>query len=768
MWCRLTCVVALVLSSAVLTSGTSGADEIDIAALAHDSHSDVYRTPFNDVHPGSRVVLRFRTAHDDVARVQLWQSNSLRDMSLVARNTHCYAPAYDGRCDFWQIAIRPTELGEINYAFLIDNQLWYSDASYPYGGIGTVSESEPDTSYLIHVVRNIPRIPWLANGVMYQVFPDRFRNGDPANDPSPDEPRYDDTASAQIQPRPWTSLPEGFCRAHVDAPCDEEPLGRDFFGGDLDGIRQRLGYLDDLGITVLYLNPIFAASSNHYYDVRDHRKVSDWLGGDHALPRLIDAAHARGIRIILDGAFDAVSSDSPFFDRYGHFDVVGACESRQSPYRDWFTFRDADTGPCVGSEPGKRAMYESWGGVFDALPLLDKENRAVRNYSFGAARQWLRQGADGWRLDSMHDPSFPLDYWREFRDVVKEVKPDAPLIGEAFNNSMPLTRGDMADTEMGYRFWWAAMSLLGGTDDGSSAALTNVRNQFTSIQQDYSSATARMYMNLLSTHDTARALWRLTPGENNREQKEYDAANLAVGKQRALIAATLQFTMPGTPSIYYGDELGRTGDNDPDDRRTFDGTGDQRLLAAYQRLISLRTNHSVLRNGDLTFLQADGALAYGMRNPTSAAVVVVNRDDTARTVRVPTTGWLRDGVTFRSDGDTVRTRDGAITVSLPPLTARVYLATRGQDLTTPDAPAVKPGLEWTAVDDATRYVVERSPFTGGGYRRMGTTTGTRFPVSQQGFYVVRAVDAAGNVGRRSAEVHVSRPPAARTDATLDW
>lgn len=759
MWSRLICAVALVVSSAVLTTSEAVADDqTDVAALAHDSHNDVYRSPFNDVQPGTRVVLRFRTAHDDVSEVQLWQSNSpsLRSMSMVARNTHCYAPAYDGRCDFWQITITPTELGEITYRFLVDGQLWYSDASYPYGGIGTVTSTESDTSYLIHVVRDIPEIPWMANGVMYQIFPDRFDNGDPANDPSPNEPRYDypGDASGQIQRRAWGSLPEGYCHAYVDPvqPCDEQPLGRDFTGGDLDGIRQRLDYLDDLGVTVLYLNPIFAASSNHYYDVRDHRRVSEWLGGDRAFHALVDAAHARGIRIILDGPFDAVSSDSPFFDRYGHFDVVGACESRQSPYRDWFTFHDAADGPCVGSEPGMRATYVSWGGVFDALPLLDKENRAVREYTFDATRQWLRQGADGWRLDSMHDASFPLDYWREFRDVVKQIKPDAPLIGEAFANSMPLTRGDMADTEMGYRFWWAAMSLLGGTDDGTNAPLPNVRNQLVSIQQDYASATARMYMNLLSTHDTARALWRLTPGQNNREDKEYDAAQLAVGKRKALIAATLQFTMPGTPSIYYGDELSMTGDNDPDDRRTFDGNGDQQLLSAYQRLISLRTNHSVLRNGDLTFLLANDALAYGMRNQTSAAVVIVNRGSDPKTVRVPTKGWLRDGVTLRSADDTVRTRDGAITVQLPPLTAQVYLATRGQDLDGPSPPDLQAGLRWTPVDDAVHYVVERSPFTGGGYRHRGTTTETHFEVTEPGYYVVRAVDRAGNVGSRSREL----------------
>lgn len=779
----------------------AGDGEIDATALAHDSHSDLYRVPFNDVHPGGTVTLRFRTAHDDVSGVLLWQSTGestvLSPMTRVAAGADCYDAALsDGSCDFWQIQLFPAELGEINYRFVVDDgptRLHYSTATYPYGGSGAATPDEPSGTYLVHVVDDVPVIPWLADGVIYQVFPDRFANGDPANDPAEDEPRYDYPAPpdatpeqkeaadlAQIELYDWADLPEGYCRAYVApaTPCTEQALGRDFFGGDLDGVREKLDYLQDLGVTAIYLNPIFDGSSNHFYDVRDHSRISPWLGGDAAFQRLAAAAHSRGMRIILDGPFAAVSSDGPFFDRYQHFPELGACESAESPYRSWFTFHDAPSGPCAGSAPGLRATYDGWMD-FEPLPLLDKSNPEVRDYFYAAdgsiGQTWLQNGADGWRLDSMHHESFPLDYWQGFRVAAKQVAPDAPLIGEAFLNSQVLTRGDTADTEMGYRFWWAEMSLLGG-NDGQDSRLSTVLNQFVSIQQDYPSGTAKMYMNLLSSHDTARVLWRLTPGANNREDREFDAANLAVGTQKEKIAVTVQFTMPGTPSIYYGDEIGLTGDNDPDNRRPFpwDG-GDESLLTTYQSLAELRSENPVLSGGDLRFLLADdaqNAMAYAMRDDTSVAVVVVNRGSEASAIAVPTAGYLPDGVEFDPAfgpvTDPAATAGGALTVTLPALSAQVLVSAPDTDVSGPSAPSPQASAEsdrvtlsWRPVQGAGSYVVERSPLTGGGYVQVGEVEARGGKVrfvdsglapSTAYFYRVRAVDSVGNLGTPSAEI----------------
>jgi len=805
---------------------------IDTAALGHDGHSDVYRVPFGTVSPGDKVTLRFRTAHDNATSVSARVTDSATNaqqrlaMTRVAENVSCYADI-SGTCDFWQTTVTARHLGTLSYHFLVRNadaRKYYADQSTLFGGMGVASDKEVANDYRIHVVeRSFPTLTSLENGIMYQIFPDRFANGDTANDPSPTEPRYDypappnatdqqkaAAATSQIHNRVWGQLPEGYCRDYANPAqkCTEAEYGRDFFGGDLEGITQKLDYLTKLGVTILYINPIFSSASDHGYDVRDFRHIDPKFGGDGALDALIRGAHRKHMEVILDGPFDPTSSDSPYFDRYHHYTVSGACENPGSPYRSWFTFHDlpqGTDGPCAGSKPGVRATYDSWGGTADALPLLTKKDPSdpsrpyapIADYFYkqadSIAQHWLDKGVDGWRLDSMQDSAFPASYWQQFRTAVKSAHPDAPLIGEAWhwNDNMPLTNGDTADTPMGYRFRAAVLSLLGATghdkgfpgEDDPNVPISQFASAMESIQQDYAPATYRTFMNLLDSHDTPRTRWMLTPGQNNREDKEDNASNVAVGIAKEKVATTVQFTLPGMPSIYYGDEVGLTGSDDPDNRRTFPWTsgqsctsandycagGNHDLLNFFTSLTKLRSQHPVFRTGDVDYLLTDDSaqtLAYSMRTKNDIALVLVNRSDTkTQQLSVPTGSVVRDGVTFSDALGTgvATTAGGKLEMTLPPTAARVLLMKPGQDITPPTAPrhvdaqAAPNGsvtVHWTG--SASKYVVSRSPLAGGGYQQIGRTGGTSYVdrTAAPGttyHYVIQAIDAYGNTSDNSAE-----------------
>ncbi|HVX45982.1 MAG TPA: alpha-amylase family glycosyl hydrolase, partial [Mycobacteriales bacterium] len=376
-----------------------------------------------------------------------------------------------------------------------------------------------------------------------------------------------------------------------------------------------------------------------------------------------------------------------------------------------------------------------------------------------------------------------------FRRAVKAQKPGAPLIAEAwhYNDNMPLTNGDTADTPMGYRFRAAVLSLLGATgddkgfpgEDDPNVPVSQFAEAMESIRQDYPDATYRTFMNLLGTHDTARLRWMLTPGQNNPADREDDPQNVAVGVEKERVAATLQFTLPGMPSIYYGDEVGVTGSDDPDNRRTFPWTangaagGNHDLLDLYESLSRMRASHAVFRDGDVSFLLSDDAhqtLAFASRTAGDAALVVVNRGSSARTVSVPTASVLRDGVLLQdalAPGQ-VRTDHGRATVSVPAMSAAVLTAAPHQDLAAPTAPAGFQAiagdsgavtLSWRASAGARQYSVYRSPLDGGGYEKVGTTRSTSIVDKSAAFgapahYVVRAEDAAGNISADSAQATV--------------
>lgn len=789
----------------VLSPGHDQDNNVEYNGLGHNSQESLYRVPSGAISAGNELTLRFRTYHHDVTgvRVRLWDgaagAQMILKMELAAEDVSCYdAQQAAETCDFWQASYTPIAPTTLYYRFIVNDgsaAAYYDDDAFQDGGWGEATPELQDTGFVVTVYDPaFNTVEWMQNAVVYQIFPDRFRNGAKSNDLSTKTPRYNYPTDPldQVLRMNWSALPEGYCRHYINPaePCTQEPRGRDYFGGDLKGVLQRLDYLRQLGVTVIYFNPVFEAASNHAYDTQDYYKIDSAFGTAKEFDQLVREARRKGIKIVLDGVFNHVSSDSPYFDRYHHFKTVGACESVNSVYRSWFVFTPMSNGPCVGPDGPNTMTYSSWWG-FDSLPVLDKANPSVQALFYSGSNPvssyWLKKGAGGWRLDVMGDTSFPAGFWSGFRQTVKATDPNAIIIGELWkkNDVLGLVRGDEADTTMNYRFRNAIQGFFGKVDnkgfvdDGqSNQPPSRLVSKLNSIREDYPDATYYTLLNLMDSHDTERILWSLTPGESNREEREFNAANLARGKRLLRLAVTLQMTIPGAPTIYYGDEIGLTGSDDPDDRRTFawNGTGpygsggDSGLLAYFTQLTGIRKANPVFRQGELTFLLADdvhSTLAYLMRSQQAGAIVAINRSDQEQWLAVNLQGYLPAAVTLQDalgGLGTISAVDGILSFNLPALSAAILLPTSGQDLVAPDAPSGllaeegqgQVGLNWNPVADAVGYIVSRSPVSGGGYVPVAEVAGNAYNDSglQNGrlvYYIVQAVDAAGNVGEQSQE-----------------
>jgi glycosidase len=805
--------------------GGGGTDHnVEWDGVRHDSRELLYRTPGGAVPAGTPVKLRLRTFHDDVTSValRLFDVNAGEQRILsterAAEAVSCYQAGVTRTCDYWEATLPNGAPNNYWYRFIVrdgnDTDFYADNTPALDGGSGAVSDDPVDQSYALTVYEPEFRTPaWARNAFIYQIFPDRFRNGNVGNDPVPgsrtglsDDPRYaypggdpggSDAVPAwdQVIELPWNQLPEGYCRNYQTpasecpkrfaAPGDREgPRGRDYFGGDLQGVIDKLDYLDELGVTAIYFNPIFDGGSNHGYDTQNYTQIDPYFGNLDHWQRLEREASRRGIRLILDGVFNHMSSDSSFFDRYAHFTESGACESLSSPFRPWFRFFNDDT-PCG---PGD---YEGWFG-FDSIPVLSKSRADVQSYFLDGGTNitalWLQRGAQGWRMDVSGDPSFPAGYWEKFRATVKSANPNALTISETWQKDTTLLRilrGDRLDTTMNYRLRDAVLGLLapssfdskGFADSGRQLAASEFASRLASIREDYADAAYYSLMNLLDSHDTERLLWTLTPGAETRADKEQNAANVAVGKQRLRLASLVQFTLPGAPTVYYGDEVGLTGDDDPDDRRTYPwadrgGSPDTAMLQHYRTLSSLRRSIGPLTSGDFSVLYAnDGeeTVAYGRKTSSRAAIVALNRGSAARTIDVPVAGYVPNGTAFhvRHGGTGSATvENGVLRVTVAPLSG-ILLATDTIDLDPPGAPANarvtdegngRVSLAWDAASGAAAYNVYRSPLSGGGWVRANEApvTGTAFTDTglrnaRTYYYVVRALDAPGNESDSSNE-----------------
>lgn len=424
----------------------------------------------------------------------------------------------------------------------------------------------------------------LRGGVFYQIFPDRFYNsGHPRQGVPTDRILHND----------WNEPP-------VDRPdAQGEFLCNDYFGGDLRGIAEKLPYIASLGVEGIYLNPIFEAHSNHRYNTADYRTVDPLLGTNEDFTALCDAAHQLDIRIILDGVFNHTGSDSVYFNkekRYG--DAVGACNDPHSPYRDWYSWIDYPT------------RYNSWWG-FKTLPDLREDCPDYREFicgKDGVLRSWLRAGADGFRLDVADE--LPDDFIEEIRAAVKAENPEALLLGEVWEDASNKQsygvqrryfQGSELDSVMNYPWRTAILSFI---RYGGGAAL---REALYIILENYPPPAMAAALNSLSTHDVSRAITALAAEEMTGKDRDWQRAHNTLtpevfytGRQQLLLASVIQYTLPGCPCLYYGDEAGLVGYADPFNRGTYPwGNEDMGVVDFFCLLGTLRKGSRVLREGSL-------------------------------------------------------------------------------------------------------------------------------------------------------------------------
>ncbi|MBC7226948.1 MAG: glycoside hydrolase family 13 protein [Thermoflexales bacterium] len=473
---------------------------------------------------------------------------------------------------------------------------------------------------------------WVKDAVFYQIFPDRFAKSNRVSKPNNLEP--------------WDSLPTLY----------------GFKGGDLRGVLERLDYLQDLGVNAVYFNPIFQSTANHRYHTHDYYRVDPILGGNEAFRDLLDEAHRRGIRIVLDGVFNHASRG---FFQFNHILENGPA----SPYLDWFIVKSF---PLHAYSARRKPNYEAWWGL-RALPKLNTDNPQVREFIMGVAEHWLREGIDGWRLDVPLEIKTP-SFWEEFRRRVKAVNPEAYIVAEIWDDAAPWLQGDHFDAVMNYVFTRAVWGFCGGPMLDTSfrpggfrlrpLSGTEFADEIDRLLSLYPWEVTLAQLNLLGSHDTPRVL-TLLRGD----------------KRRLRLAVLLQMTFPGAPCVYYGDEIGMEGGDDPDCRRSFpwdESRWDADLRDWYRRCIRLRHTSPALRRGAFHRLWADqSAYAFARALPPDPPLVVaVNAGEAPAEVRVPLApggaGPLADGPWADIlSGQTFPAADGALRLTLPPLSGVV-------------------------------------------------------------------------------------------------
>lgn len=461
---------------------------------------------------------------------------------------------------------------------------------------------------------------WVRDAVFYQIFPERFCNGDPTNDP----PRV----------KPWGT----------------KPALRNFMGGDLAGILHKLDYLQDLGVNALYLTPIFKSASNHKYDTIDYFQVDEHFGDLALLKKLVSECHQRGMRIILDAVLNHCSNLHPFFRdvrRHGP----------KSKYWDWFHIKQWPIPARFPNNQVSLEYYNCWWGFY-TLPQLNYLNPAVEKYFLDVATYWLEQaGIDGWRLDVPNE--IIQSFWPKFRQAVKLVNPDAYIVGEIWDDATSWLQGDQFDAVMNYRF----QKALFGCFANQTLTIRQLDHTLRQIAVDYPEQATGVMLNLLGSHDTPRPMTAVRQGGAA-------AQSPATALESLKLITTIQFTFEGAPCVYYGDEIGLEGAKDPDCRRCYPWDKprlqNRELFAHYQQLIAIRKTNPALRSGTFRTVVADDArqlYVYERRLVGNRCFVAVNRSAVEHTIDFGETlhgRELLDDVTLLGATASIAARQSAI------------------------------------------------------------------------------------------------------------
>lgn len=459
---------------------------------------------------------------------------------------------------------------------------------------------------------------WLKGGIIYQIFPDRFYNSGAKKENVP---------SDRVLRKDWGNEPEW------KPTYDGKVLNNDFFGGDLKGISEKLPYLKDLGVTCIYLNPIFESHSNHRYDTADYSKIDPLLGTEEDFKNLCKDAKKQGIHIILDGVFSHTGDDSVYFNRKGRYSTLGAYNSPESPYYKWYKFTNY---------PDK---YQSWWG-FITLPEVIEEGEEYRNFingKGGIIEKWLKAGADGFRLDVADElPDIFID---ELRARLKETKPDALLMGEVWEDATTkhsygsrrrYLLGSQFDSVMNYPF---ANAILDFCRSGKAESFMSTVMQ---IVENYPKQCLDVMMNHIGTHDTERAITKIAGESCEYRDRNWQSCHslgdkYEKGVQLLKCAVALQYTLPGVPSVYYGDEAGLEGYKDPFNRGCYPwGNENHDLIDFYKTMGKIRRKNPVFEKGYFSPVSSMlGCVAYRRHNENGNIMIIVNRNEHSIFYRLP-------------------------------------------------------------------------------------------------------------------------------------
>lgn len=642
--------------------------------IVHDSQKEFFRSPFGAVCCKEQLLLRLRFYGSDAPEkiiLRLWLDGIGEEkiqMQLADEQE-------DNR--LYQIRVdAPSEPGILWYYFIVelqDQTYYYGNCPDGLGGIGQLYEVTPP-AYQITIYKEGAITPnWFKESIIYQIFPDRFYNG----------------MSQVLHPKK-DSVIHGHWGNHPYYIRDGDTgriVAYDFFGGNLQGVIEKLPYLKELGISVIYFNPIFASASNHRYDTGDYKTVDSMLGDNQTFAELCTKSKEQGISIILDGVFSHTGSDSIYFNRDGNYPGLGAYQSQESPYYPWYRFSQYPD------------HYEGWWGI-DTLPNVEETEPSYIDFIIegkeSVIKHWLKLGAKGWRLDVADE--LPDSFIKKIYKTMKEVDEESILIGEVWEDASnkesygkvrQYLQGEEMDSVMNYPFRKITLDFMLGAMDGKA-----VHRAFMSLAENYPRQNFYAMMNLIGSHDVPRILTllgeapayeELTIAQQARYRLPAHQQEVAIARLKILVL--WQMTFPGVPSVYYGDEAGVQGYKDPYNRGTYPwGEENQELLAWHKKIIALRNQYDVFKTGEWISLPiheqvygyvrriTNGEDLFGQSKEDNTALVVFNRSSESITVEIPVREWCYGMmVDLLNDDVQLPITNGIIRISLAPLEGKVFM-----------------------------------------------------------------------------------------------
>lgn len=558
--------------------------------IKHDSQELSFRNPFGAVKNGEKINLNIIGQKFNKVCLELiffdGSKKSIEMMECEENGIFVYRA---------EIVLKEDYIGIINYYFSIninEFNFYYGNNNDGLGGEGSIYYNDP-RFYQITVYKDFKVPAWYKEGVVYQIFVDRFNNGNDngkINNPKKNSFIYGD----------WYDEP-----MYIKSQ-DGKIMRWDFYGGNLQGVINKLDYLKELGISAIYLNPIFESISNHKYDTGDYRKIDPMFGDEFKFKELCEKALDRGIRIILDGVFSHTGADSIYFNKYGNYNSLGAYESKSSKYYEWYDFENY---------PDK---YDCWWGI-DNHPNVNELDETYEDFIIygedSVINKWMKLGACGWRLDVADE--LPDKFIKDLKEKIKDLNKESILIGEvwedasnkvSYNNRRKYFFGEELDSVTNYPFKDAVIDFINGIINSFE-----FKRKIMSLYENYPKEAFYSNLNVLGTHDTERVITKL---------------NIKEGLEKLIMAVAIQMTMPGVPLIYYGDEAGLTGGKDPLNRKTYPwGKENLKVMEIYKKLVKVRNCSEVLKKGDLYVHSLDkDILCYERNFEESKIIIIANRN----------------------------------------------------------------------------------------------------------------------------------------------